>query len=161
MRDKSGPALPRRGGRNTPRYTISESQASHAVADMTPLPYGPHTAAVRRFLQRVAALDAAAWGRVAADFERIERTAPYASADRALESAVQRADRTAARDAVVGPIVALTRPADGNEPHPVAAAVLAAALALVVRDVLDPGAFGTLYGAFAGVIPVGALDDAR
>src|SRR6478672_11199473 len=104
-------------------------------------PYGPSTPAVRRFLQRFAALDAAA-----ADFHAAERTPAFATADQALALAIERSGRVAERDAVLGPLLQLVRPAGGEAgaEHPVAAAALGAVLALVVRDVMDAGAFRVL-----------------
>jgi hypothetical protein len=132
---------------------MSESAAPH------PAPYGPNTAAVRRFLQRFAALSPAQWEEAAAAFAEIERTRRFATADLALAGAIERLGRDRERDAVVGPILQITRSADGEggEPHAVAAAALAAALALVARDVLDESDFATLYAPFAPLVWVDAL----
>jgi hypothetical protein len=122
-------------------------------------PYGPSTPTVRRFLQRFAALDAAAWDTAAADFHAAERTPAFASADQALALAIERSGRVAERDAVLGPLLQLVRPA-GGEPateHPVAAAALGAVLALVVHDVMDAGAFRVLYAPFATLIPLDSV----
>ena len=122
-------------------------------------PYGPNTPAIRRFLQRFAALDPAAWASAAAAFEVAERTRQLAIADQALARAIEGTDRTAERDAVLGPLLQLVRGAAGGDEHPVAAAALAATLALVVADVLDEGAFRVLYAPFETLVPVEALTD--
>lgn len=130
-------------------------------------PYGPQTPAVRRFLQRLAALSPADWDRAAAAYAAAARQAAAVAADRDLQRAVERAGRAAERDAVLGPLAQLVRvdargeATEADAPldlHPVAEAALAALLALVVRDVLGPRAFATLYAPFAATIPVAALD---
>jgi hypothetical protein len=124
-------------------------------------PYGPNTPVVRRFLQRFAALDAAQWDAAATAFEAVERTPAYSAADRALATAITRADRARERDAVVGPLLQIVRPAGGSgDPHPVAAAALAAVLALVARDALEPQTFRTLYGPFEQLVPIASLEPA-
>jgi len=128
-------------------------------------PYGPSTPAVRRFLQRFAALDAAAWDSAAAAFHAAERTPAFATADQALALAIERSGRVGERDAVIGPLLQLVRPAtDGaaatpDDEHPVAAAALGAVLALVVHDVLDAGAFRVLYAPFEPLISVETVLD--
>ena len=132
-------------------------------------PYGPNTPAVRRFLQRFAALRPAEWAAAVRRYEEAQGTAAFAAADRALGQAVERTGRTAERDAVVGPLAQVVRDAP-HRPHgggppddglallpPVAEAALAALLALVVRDVLPPRAFDALYEPFAELVPVDAL----
>ena len=130
-------------------------------------PYGPNTRSVRRFLQRFAALDADQWAAAATAFAALERTPRLAAADRALAAAITRADRVRERDAVVGPLLQITRAptapdasadaAAEPEPHAVAAPALAATLALVARDVLDEETFATLYAPFASLIWLDAL----
>lgn len=139
-------------------------------------PYGPNTAAVRRFLQRFAALAPEEWTAAAAAYEALQPTPAFRGADRALSAAVQRAGREGERDAVLGPLLQLVRVADASRVAPglpgpdaidlgaaplalapVAEAALAATLALVVHDVLTPSAFTTLYGPFADRIPLVAL----
>lgn len=133
------------------------------------LPYGPNTPAVRRFLQRFAALRAADWEQAARRYVDGAGTAAFAAADRALAQAVERTGRTTERDAVVGPLVQLVRDAplaprrtDDDDGlallPPVAEAALAALLALVVRDVVPERAFDTLYAPFAELIPVQQLE---
>ncbi len=135
---------------------------------LTTTPYGPQTPAIRRFLQRFAALSSADWDRAAAEYAGALGTAAHVAADHDLARAVERAGRTAERDAVLGPLGQLVRvPApesDAENPdapvamHPVAESALAALLALVVRDVLPPRAFTVLYAPYAGIIPTAALD---
>lgn len=134
--------------------------------------YGPNTPAVRRFLQRFAALRPSELERAARAYAELDATPALTSADRALAQAMERTGRAAERDAVVGPLVQLAHdpdrprapgaPADRDEGlallPPVAEAALGAALALIVRDVLDARAFATLYGPFAELIPADALD---
>jgi hypothetical protein len=124
---------------------------------------------VRRFLQRFAALRPAEWDEAARRYTDQQGTAALAAADRALGQTVERAGRTAERDAVVGPLVQLVRDAPPGPARdapddpglallpPVAEAALAALLALVVRDVLPPRAFDTLYAPFAALVPVAEL----
>ncbi|MBV9879481.1 MAG: hypothetical protein JO180_03250 [Gemmatirosa sp.] len=127
---------------------------------MDALPYGPHTRIVRRFLQRFAALDDAQWLTAAAAFEALEGTRTFTAAETALATAVERAGLAAARDAVVGPLLQIVRGADGGEEHPVAAAALGAALALVAADSIAERDFDTLYGPFAALVPVEGLGPA-
>jgi hypothetical protein len=139
------------------------------------LPYGPNTPAVRRFLQRFAALRPSEWDAAGRRYEAAQASPAFAAADRALAQAVERAGRTAERDAVVGPLVQLVR--DAPRPSrpagdagaggdglallpPVAEAALAALLALVVRDVLAEPAFATLYAPFTTLVPLDALGPA-
>lgn len=145
-----------------PDPTIPEPSPSAA-------PYGPNTPAVRRFLQRFAALRPADWDRAARAYAAADGTAALTAADRALAQAVERAGRASERDAVVGPLVQLVRdvPLAPTVPGgdaalpllpPVAEAALAALLALVMRDVLPARAFDTLYAPFADLVPVASLD---
>jgi hypothetical protein len=129
---------------------------------MGPRPYGPNTPAVRRFLQRLAALAESDWAAAADAFAASEGTSAFASADQALAIAIERSGRAADRDAVLGPLLQLVRrpatePAAEPVEHPVAAAALGAVLALVVHDVLDEGAFGVLYAPFTTLVPLDAL----
>ncbi|HEY0776356.1 MAG TPA: hypothetical protein VGD56_00175 [Gemmatirosa sp.] len=137
---------------------------------------------MRRFLQRFAALAPAEWDAAATAYAASAGSAAALAADRDLARAVERAGRTAERDAVLGPLAQLVRvdpdraskddpPPDGmladasrvarpqtDGLHPVAEAALAALLALVVRDVLPARAFATLYAPFEVAIPPAALD---
>jgi hypothetical protein len=126
---------------------------------------------VRRFLQRFAALRAADWDEAARRYAELAGTPAFLAADRALAQAVERAGRTAERDAVVGPLVQLVRDAPPPPPGgaaddglallpPVAEAALAALLALVARDVLPARAFDALYAPFAELVPADALGPA-
>ena len=140
-----------------------------ATAPYGPQPYGPQTPAVRRYLQRFAALSAAEWQAAADAYAAGTSTAAYAAADRDLARSVERTGRTAERDAVLGPLAQLVRADAGADPsdpdpdapvemHPVAEAALAALLALVVRDVLPARACATLYAPFEPTIPARTLD---
>jgi len=126
-------------------------------------PYGPNTDAVRRLLQRLAALPPEQWTRVARLYEGLQRTPRFAAADRALGDAMSAAGREGERDAVVGPVVQIATDAaervaratpggaDGGaqsaEVDRYAEPALAAALAVVARDVIGREEFETLYSA--------------
>src|SRR5688500_16926631 len=104
-------------------------------------PYGPNTQAVRRFLQRFAALAPNEWAGVAERFAAAEGTPRFRRADRALGAAVTAAAREGERDAALRPLAELVRragreAADGADDEeaeldPVAPAAVAAVLALV------------------------------
>ena len=139
-------------------------------------PYGPNTDAVRRLLQRLAALPADEWVRLARLYEGLHRTPRFAAADRALGEAMAAAGREAERDAALGPVVQLAADAAarvaraaGGVPSDDDAAVddsaadrfaepaLAAVLAVIARDVLDEEQFTTLYGAVSWAVPLAEL----
>jgi hypothetical protein len=127
-------------------------------------PYGPNTQAVRRFLQRFAALAPDEWAGAAERFAAAEGTPRFRRADRALATAVGAAGREGERDAALRPLAELLRrgergAADGEEGEldPVAAAAVAAVLALVMRDVLTADTFDDLYAPFAELIPLERL----
>lgn len=133
-----------------------------------PTPYGPQTLEIRRFLQRLAALSPAEWAAATAAYDALQGTGRFAAADRALSAAVAHTQREPERDAALGPLAQLLRlPAaePASEPAtdaeaplaPVAEAALAATLALLVRDVLSPTAFATLYAPFAALVPPASL----
>lgn len=127
-------------------------------------PYGPNTAIVRRFLQRLAgkpATDCAAAARV---YLSLQGTPALIAADRAVATAFEESERTDARDAVVGPIVQLmnghasrleTDPAlAGVSLDDMAEAALAATLGLIVGDIIAADALEVLYRPYAGLIPI-------
>ena len=142
------------------------------------MPYGPHTDAVRRLLQRLAAAPAESWADAARRYEALARTPRYAAAERALAQAIADAGRERERDAVVGPLVQIAADAAERvarvarlEPAPPAAApataaaahaddaadrfaepALAAALAVVMRDLLGREEFAALYEGVAGMV---------
>lgn len=138
-----------------------------------PLPYGPHTDAVRRLLQRLAAAPAESWADAARRYEALARTPRYAAAERALAQAIADAGRERERDAVVGPLVQIAADAAERvarlEPAPPATAstaaedaaaaadrfaepALAAALAVVMRDLLGRAEFEALYEGVTGMV---------
>lgn len=133
-----------------------------------PLPYGPNTAVVRRFLQRLAGKPTADCTVAARTYLALQGTPELVTADRLLGAAIERSGRTDARDAVVGPIVQLmsghqerlTGPQGPNAPREddLGEAALAAALALIARDVIPGEAFEVLYRPFNELIPAGDLD---
>ena len=133
-----------------------------------PPPYGPNTPQVRRFLQRLAARPVEDWVAAVRHYLAAQGTPALTRADRALAAAVETSGRELARDAVVGPVVqiaedaaarALERPAVEShiDPEAYAEVALAATLAVVVRDALEPESFATLYEAFEDVVPVAEI----
>ena len=133
-----------------------------------PMPYGPATPSIRRFLVQLAGLDAATHAAVTAKFASLSTSQAFAAADAALADTIERSGRSQERDALAGPLLQMTRrasgmlPADGTEqPHdldPIAEPALAALLALLVADVIPPRHFAVLYSAFEDAIPRDALD---
>jgi hypothetical protein len=142
----------------------------------TSAPYGPATASIRHFLVRLAALDAAAREAVVTRFEAVANSRAFAAADVALAETIERSGRADAQDALAGPLLQLVRrrdhsdasaansgaeSADAESAAPaldaLAEPALAALLALLVRDLLQPAHFQTLYGAFAEAIPADGL----
>ena len=129
-------------------------------------PYGPETAAVRRFLVRLAGLGAADRAIVVARYETIAATRAYEAADARLGEVITRSGRDEARDALSGPLLQLVkRPTPDVSPaadaeadialEPIAEPALAALLALMVRDLLDDATVQLLTDAFADTIPAG------
>ena len=126
-------------------------------------PYGPNTAAVRRFLQRLAGKPATDCIAAARTYLALQGTAEFAVADRALGHALETSGRTDARDAVVGPLVQLMAghasklDADitgGLTVDDLAEAGLAAALGLIVGDIVPGPVLELLYRPYAGIIPI-------
>ena len=129
---------------------------------MSSRPYGPNTDAVRRLLQRLAALPPEQWTRAARLYEGLQRTPRFSAADRALGDAITAAGREGERDAVVGPVVQIATDAaervgraTGEAPDVdrYAEPALAAALAVVARELLDPEQFTTLYASVSWAVP--------
>ena len=129
-------------------------------------PYGPETAAVRRFLVRLAGLGATDRATVVARYETIAVTRAYEAADARLGEVITRSGRDEARDALSGPLLQLVkRPTPDVSPaadaqvdialDPIAEPALAALLALMVRDLLDDATVQLLTDAFADTIPAG------
>jgi hypothetical protein len=160
------------------------SAPSSSPPPAAPLPYGPNTDAVRRLLQRLAAAPAEAWMATAERYDALARTSRYAAAERALAALVTAAGRERERDAVVGPLVQIAADAaerverigrpgtSGGEAAPAPSATdaalslsdrfaepaLAAALAVVMRDVLRREAFEALYEGVGGMVDERELD---
>ena len=129
-------------------------------------PYGPETAAVRRFLVRLAGLGATDRATVVARYETIAATRAYEAADARLGEVITRSGRDEARDALSGPLLQLVkRPTPDVSPaadaeadialDPIAEPALAALLALMVRDLLDDATVQLLTDAFADTLPAG------
>lgn len=115
-------------------------------------PYGPATAAVRRFLVQLAALDGAAHADVIARFATVCPSREFSAADRVLGETIERSGRNEAREAVAGPLLQLVRIADDLDP--IAEPALAALLALIVSDLLAESTLRTLYKPFEHAIPL-------
>lgn len=137
------------------------------MVDTVP-PYGPQTALLRRFLQRLAAQPAIVWLAAARRWEQQAATPAVQRADRALAVAVPRLGREQARDLLVGPVLQLARraaafaaesPDADDAVHRLAEPALAAALALLVADGLADEQVAALYAPFEGAIPRGSLAD--
>jgi hypothetical protein len=125
-------------------------------------PYGPRTPRVRHFLQRLARQPAVVWLAAARLFAAQRDTPALRRADRALGQAVDRHGRARERDALVGPVVQMARravPAGMGEADDeallerLAEPALAAALALLVEDVLATEHVAALYAPFAEAVP--------
>ena len=132
------------------------------MSTMGAQPYGPETAAVRRFLVRLAGLGATDRAAVVARYETIAATRAYEAADARLGEVITRSGREEARDALSGPLLQLVkRPTPDASPEseialePIAEPALAALLALMVRDLLDDATVLLLTDAFADTIPPG------
>jgi hypothetical protein len=132
-------------------------------------PYGPNTPAVRRFLQRLAGKPAADCVAAARVYLSLQGTPTLRAADRSLGDALESSDRTEARDAVVGPIVQLmnghaerlaAEPSfAGVTVDDLAETALAAALALIVGDIIAADALEVLYRPFASLIPIEEIEE--
>ena len=136
------------------------------MSTMGAQPYGPETAAVRRFLVRLAGLGATDRAAVVARYETIAASRAYEAADARLGEVITRSGREEARDALSGPLLQLVKrptpdvsPASDAEAEialePIAEPALAALLALMVRDLLDDATVQLLTDAFADTIPAG------
>jgi len=94
----------------------------------------------------------------------LQGTPDLAAADRTLGHALETSERTDARDAIVGPIVQLMAGhadmpgiADGSlgvTADDMAESALAAALGLIVGDVIPAPMLEVLYRPFSGLIPL-------
>ena len=125
------------------------------------LPYGPNTPAVRRFLQRLAGKPATDCIAAARTYLALQGTPELVTADRALGHALETSGRIDARDAVVGPIVTLMNGhaekleagiSHGVTVDDMAESALAAALGLIVGDVIPAPTLEVLYRPYAELI---------
>ena len=125
-------------------------------------PYGPQTALVRAFLQRLATQPAVVWLAAARRYAAIAATPAGRQADRGLGAAIQKSAREPARDALVGPVLQLAARAadaaaldssDREQVERLAEPALAAALALVVADRLGDDQRLLLTSAFGAAVP--------
>ncbi len=132
-------------------------------------PYGPATPAIRRFLVRLAALGASERQIAIASHAAAHGTRAWQIAETALGEIIERSGRGQAQEALAGPLLQLVRRPNAQAPipesseealdtlEPMAEPALAALLALVVQDLLEPRDFATLYAPMANVIPLDAL----
>ena len=122
-------------------------------------PYGPLTPLIREFLQRLSGQPPMAWLAAARRYTALAATPAGRQADLALGAAITATAREEARDALVGPIVQLASRAASQAAvaddavQSLAEPALAAALALLVADRLDPAQRTVLTSAFAAAIP--------
>ncbi len=151
------------------------------------LPYGPNTAAIRRFLVRLAGLGTEARTRVTAAYAAQASTRAWVIAETALATTIERSGREPQRDALSGPLLQLVqRDAHGARPaasedengdengvengdedgvmdtlDPIAEPALAALLALLVVDLLDSTQVMRLLAPFDGVISLADVTTAQ
>ncbi|MEP6764782.1 MAG: hypothetical protein ABJB66_10750 [Gemmatimonadaceae bacterium] len=130
------------------------------------LPYGPNSLLVRRFLQRLAALGAGTELEVVARYELVTKRDEFWVADSAVAILIGKSDRASDRDAIAGPLLQLVSKrldsdavanSDGVVLRPVAEPALAALLALMMSDLLQPDHFNVLFESFAQAIPIESL----
>ena len=124
-------------------------------------PYGPNTPAIRAFLQRLATQPAVVWLAAARRHAMAAGSDDARTADRALAAAITRTGRVEPRDALVGPVLQMARRAaglggldadDAEAVEGLAEPALAAALALVVADVLDARHQAQLTASYASLL---------
>ena len=111
-------------------------------------------------MERLSRLPPGDWVAAARVYATTWRDPAAAAADAALALAFEHTGRERARDALVGPLVQLARAAAGpasEEEEALAEVALAAALALVVHDVVSAGDFARLYAPFAELIPLATI----
>ncbi|MFN5598864.1 MAG: hypothetical protein ACK5AK_05700, partial [Gemmatimonas sp.] len=148
-------------------------------APLSPGPetYGPNTAAIRRFLVRLAGLGIEARSRVTDAYAAEVSTRAWMLAETALATAIERSGREPQRDALSGPLLQLVQRDRGaaatataatataatataaeatdedrvlDTLDPVAEPALAALLALLVCDLLDGAQLARLLAPFEG-----------
>lgn len=128
-------------------------------------PYGPQTAAVRRFLVQFAGLGADARAEVMTRHRAIVDGREYVAAESLIGETIARAGRTDARDALAGPLFQLVRttPTTASDDDvlsmldPIAEPALAALLALLVADLVPSSALAELYQPFDAVIALSSV----
>jgi len=145
-------------------------------APLSPGPetYGPNTAAIRRFLVRLAGLGIEARSRVTDAYAAEVSTRAWMLAETALATAIERSGREPQRDSLSGPQLQMVQRDRGaaatataatataaeatdedrvlDTLDPVAEPALAALLALLVCDLLDGAQLARLMAPFEGVI---------
>jgi hypothetical protein len=147
--------------------TVPSGGAAGSASGST-TPYGPNTAAIRRFLVKLAALELPAHDAVVARYAAEFPAQEFAAAELMLGEIIERSGRSDARDALAGPLLQLVRDreaeaASGSAPleapesvplDPIAEPALAALLALLVCDLLPPERLAVLYAPFDESIPL-------
>lgn len=147
------------------------------------LPYGPATASIRRFMARLAAISSADRLIICQAYEKASELPRWSQVERRLAAIIERSGRQAEQEAVAGPLLQLVRLEAGassgmqgeaevlsetaseaadDDPlknlDPVAEPALAAVLALLVRDLLQPSDFELLIGPVVQVISLEEID---
>lgn len=129
-------------------------------------PYGPCTPRVRDFLVRLAGLGNTARADVISRYAACSEQSAYHAADTLLGDTIARSGREDVRDALAGPLLQLVQRADLPD-HPdahedplqsldaIAEPALAAALALLVSDLIPADTVRVLYAPFHHVMPLG------
>jgi hypothetical protein len=143
-------------------------------------PYGPNTRQVRRFLQRLAALSTDECVAAARIYRQKAGDRAMIAADRALGIAIETSGRTGQRDTLAEPLMQLLsshasrlpgadathlpgagtgdgETSDAVEWEDIAEAALAAALAVLARDLISTDEFVMLYSPYEDQIPVAEL----
>ncbi len=128
-------------------------------------PYGPRTKQVRDFLVRFAGLGAHARADVVARYDAVSNTPAFMAAESILGETIARAGLLDARDALAGPLLQLVRAPDAvpvaehvSGEHDVmldaiAEPALAALLAILTEELVDPDITRQLYAPFFEAIP--------
>lgn len=128
------------------------------VMESPTLPYGPHTAAIRHFLVRLAGLSRSDRAQAASAYAAEQCTPEFQRAESMLATAMERSGRAEARDALSGPFLQLVRRTDATDDtapdalDPIAEPALAALMALLVRDLLTADVFTRLTAPMATVL---------
>ncbi len=141
------------------------SMTGHAAPASPHGPYGPRTRQVRDFLVRFAGLGAHARANVVTRFNAVSNTPEFLAAEALLGETIARAGLLDARDALAGPLLQLVRVPDAaplSEPSTgeqdvildaIAEPALAALLAILTEELVDPDMTRRLYAPFDEALP--------